>query len=57
MQKETVWMAEQFRAGQTLNKITFDTKEEAEQFTRKMGHLEPDLFWKIEAIPVKLVWN
>jgi hypothetical protein len=55
--QETVWMAEQFRAGQILNKITFNTKEEAEQFARKMGQIEPDLFWRIEAIPVKLVWN
>lgn len=57
MEKETVWMAEQLRAGQILNKVTFETKEAAEQFTRKMGHLEPDIFWKIEAIPMKLVWN
>ena len=55
--QETVWMAEQFRAGQVLNKITFDSKEEAEQFARKMVSIEPDIFWKIEAIPVKLVWH
>ncbi len=54
---ETVWMAEQFRAGKILSKLTFNTKEEAEQFTRKMGQIEPDIFWRIEAIPVKLVWN
>jgi hypothetical protein len=55
--QETVWMAEQFRAGQILNKLTFDTQEEAVQFTRQMGQIEPDLFWRIEAVPVKLVWN
>ena len=55
--QDTVWMAEQLRAGQILNKVTFNSKEEAEQFTRHMGKIEPDLFWRIEAIPVKLVWN
>lgn len=54
---ETVWMAEQFRAGKVLNKITFNSKAEAEDFARKMGQIEPDLFWRIEAIPVKMVWN
>ncbi len=55
--QETIWMAEQFRAGQILNKVTFNTKEEAEEFTRQMGKIEPDIFWKVEAIPVKMVWN
>jgi hypothetical protein len=55
--QETIWMAEQFRAGRVLNKLAFTSREEAEQFTRKMIQVEPDIFWKIEPIPLKLVWN
>ncbi len=39
------------------NKILFDTEKEAEQFMRKMIQVEPDIFWRIEPVPVAAVWN
>ncbi len=54
---ETVWKCEQLRAGTVYNKVMFNTRAEAEQFAEQMGRVEPDVFWKIEAVPAKAVWN
>lgn len=54
---ETLWKCEQVRAGEVCEKLMFDTQEEAEKFVRHMRQNAPDLFWRIEAIPVKMVWN
>jgi hypothetical protein len=54
---ETVWKCEQLRAGMVYNKVMFNTRAEAEQFAEQMGRVEPDVFWKIEAVPAKAVWN
>jgi hypothetical protein len=53
----TLWKCEQLRAGQVCNKIMFDTREEAESFVAKMHKLEPDLFWRMEAVEARMVWN
>lgn len=57
MRQEMVWMCEQLRAGTIYNKITFDHKHEAEEFIARMEKMEPDLFWRIEAVDVRQVWN
>jgi hypothetical protein len=53
----TLWQCEQLRAGQVYNKILFNTQREAEQFVRKMNKMEPDLFWRMEPVPMAQVWN
>lgn len=57
MQTDTIWKCEQIRAGEVLDKIMFDTKEEAENFLAQMRKNAPDLFWRIEPIALKMVWN
>ena len=39
------------------NYKSFDTREEAERFARKMQQMEPDQVFAIEAIEAKQVWN
>jgi len=53
----TLWRCEQLRAGQVCNKILFNSQREAEQFVQKMRKMEPDLFWRMEAVPAAAVWN
>lgn len=53
----TLWKCQQFRAGQITNSVTFDTEEQASEFVAKMNRVEPDLFWRVEAVDAKLVWN
>jgi hypothetical protein len=53
----TVWKCEQIRAGQVYNMVMFSTREEAEQFKNQMSRAEPDLFWRIEAVEARMVWN
>lgn len=53
----TIWRCDQLRAGKVYNSVTFNSQEEAESFTRQMRRVEPDLFWRIEALPVQAVWN
>lgn len=54
---DTMWKCEQLRAGTVYNRVLFNTRAEAEQFAEQMGKVEPDLFWNIEAVPAKAVWN
>jgi len=54
---DTIWKCEQVRAGQVLDKILFDTREEAESFLAQMRKNAPDLFWRLEAVKAKMVWN
>jgi hypothetical protein len=54
---DTLWKCEQLRAGRVYNRVMFNTRDEAEQFAQQMGRVEPDLFWHIEAVPAKAVWN
>jgi hypothetical protein len=54
---ETLWKCEQVRAGQVYDKVMFETQEEAETFLRRMKQNAPDLFWRIEPIALKMVWN
>ncbi len=53
----TLWRCEQLRAGQITNQVMFNTQLEAEQFVRQMKKMEPDLFWRLEPVPVAQVWN
>jgi hypothetical protein len=53
----TMWRCVQWRAGQILNKVLFNTKSEAETFCAQMHRAEPDIFWRMEPIEAKLVWN
>ena len=54
---ETMWLCDQVRAGQLYNRMTFDTREEAEQFMNRMRQMEPDQMISIEAIEARKVWN
>ena len=57
MTDTTMWKCEQLRAGTVYNMNLFNTRAEAVQFARQMGRVEPDLFWNIEPVPAKAVWN
>ncbi len=54
---KTLWRCEQLRAGKVYNKVLFYTQREAEQFVRQMKKMEPDLFWRMEAVQMEAVWN
>jgi len=54
---ETLWRCDQVRAGQLYNRVTFDTREEAEQFMNRMRQMEPDQMISIEPVDASKVWN
>jgi hypothetical protein len=54
---DTLWKCEQLRAGQVYTTLMFNTREEAEKFKAQMARVAPDMFCRIEAVPVKMVWN
>lgn len=54
---DTIWKCEQLRAGQIYNTLMFNTREEAEKFKAHLNRMEPDMFCRIEPVPVKMVWN
>jgi hypothetical protein len=54
---ETLWKCVQLRAGQVYNKVVFNSRDEAEKFVAQMRRMEPDLFWMMEPVEAKLVWN
>ena len=53
----TLWRCEQLRAGQVYSRMMFNTQREAEQFMQQMVKMEPDIFWRMEAVPVAAIWN
>ena len=53
----TLWKCEQMRAGQVTNQIMFDTEQQAQEFVSQMQKMEPDLFWRVEAVEARGVWN
>ena len=53
----TLWRCEQVRAGQIYNKVMFNTRKEAEKFVQQMIKMEPDMFWRLEAVSMAAVWN
>jgi hypothetical protein len=53
----TVWKCEQFRAGQVTNRVLFDTEDQASRFVAQMRQVEPDLFWLVEPVEARVVWN
>ncbi len=57
MKSETVWKCEQLLAGSVYDKSLFDTREEAENYARKLMSVAPDTFVRIEPMDVKMVWN
>lgn len=54
---DTIWQCEQLRAGAVTNKVTFNTREEAERFIAQMQKMEPDLLWRMEPVEARLIWN
>jgi hypothetical protein len=54
---QTVWQCEQLRAGQVYSKTVFNTKEEAEEFMAKLKRVEPDIFWRLEPVEARMIWN
>ena len=54
---ETMWKCDQLRAGQLYNRMMFDTHAEAKNFADRMGQMEPDQVFSIEAIEASQVWN
>jgi hypothetical protein len=55
--RNTLWKCEQYRAGQMTNRLVFDTEQQASQFVAQMRRVEPDIFWHIEPVDAKFVWN
>ncbi len=53
----TLWKCEQYRAGQVTNQVMFDNESQAHQFVAQMRTMEPDIFWRIEPVDAKMVWN
>ena len=53
----TIWQCEQLRAGQVYNKVIFPTLSEAESFMKQMERAQPDIFWRMEAVPAATIWN
>lgn len=53
----TVWQCEQMRAGQVRSKMLFQSRSEAELFLLQMQRVEPDIFWRLEAVPAQAIWN
>jgi hypothetical protein len=53
----TLWKCEQFRAGQITNQVVFDNEQQASEFVAQMQRMEPDIFWRIEPVDAKMVWN
>jgi hypothetical protein len=35
----------------------FDTERQASEFVAQMQRVEPDIFWRIEPVDAKMVWN
>jgi hypothetical protein len=35
----------------------FNTREEAEKFKAQLSRMQPDMFCRIEPVPVSMVWN
>ena len=54
---DTVWQCEQVRAGQVTNRVLFDNEKQAVEFVAQMRKAEPDLFWRMEPIAARMVWN
>jgi hypothetical protein len=57
MMNSLMWKCEQVRAGQVYASTLFHSKQEAEDFVEKMQNAVPDLFFRIEEIEAKQVWN
>ncbi len=53
----TMWKCEQIRAGKVYNKILFNTQAEAELFASQLRKAEPDLMYRVEAVPAWMEWN
>lgn len=53
----TVWKCEQLRAGRVTNRVVFDSEKQASEFVAKMRQVEPDLFWHVEPVEARRVWN
>ena len=53
----TLWKCEQFRAGRLTTSVVCDTEEQASQFIAQMRRMEPDLFWHVEPVEARVVWN
>ncbi len=54
---DTVWMCEQWFGGQMQEQKMFFSEEQAREFAKKLSGAAPDLVLKIEAMPIKHVWN
>lgn len=54
---ETIWRCDQVRGEEICDRKLFDKKEEAEMFLRKVREVAPDLYWKLEPVQAKMVWN
>ncbi|HEX4020261.1 MAG TPA: hypothetical protein VHX63_03875 [Acidobacteriaceae bacterium] len=54
---DTVWKCDQIFAGAICESNIFDSREEAEQYVQKVQRVAPDLFFRIEPMDVKMVWN
>lgn len=54
---DIVWRCEQWFGGVMHELKTFESEEQAREFARRLSGVAPDLTFKIEAMPIKHVWN
>ena len=54
---DVMWRCRVLRAGQLYSTSLFATKDEADEFARKLGETEPEKMFNVEAIKAASVWN
>jgi hypothetical protein len=57
MTDQMVWKCEQWVGGRIKEQNLFHTEEQAREYIRKVAGISPDLSFKIEPMPIQLVWN
>lgn len=54
---DTMWRCNVLCAGKLYSSSLFPSRQEAEEFARKLGDAEPDKMFDVEAIKAHTVWN
>jgi len=57
MTDSTVWKCEQWVGGSIKEQNLFHSEEAAREFARALAGVSPDLVFKIEPMPLQMVWN
>ncbi|SEG65910.1 hypothetical protein SAMN05421819_4080 [Bryocella elongata] len=54
---DVMWRCRVLRAGKLYSTSLFATKDEADEFAKRLGESEPDKMFNVEAIKAASVWN